>query len=67
MDYCIRYIALPLTVHGMTVQDHDGFYNIYINNKQSIDAQNKAIQHEIKHILSDDFDNPNIPLEIIEK
>ena len=31
MEYCVRYVELPLAVNGLTVLDADGFYNIYIN------------------------------------
>lgn len=67
MDYYIRFITLPQSIHGMTVRDRDGFYNIYINDRQSVDAQQRAIDHEINHIRSGDFDNISVPLEIIEK
>ena len=57
LDYCIRYIDLPCTVNGMTVQDIDGFYNIYINSRLNFEQQNKAIQHEMCHIARGDFDS----------
>ena len=65
-DYIIRYIALPYTVKGVTVQDADGFYNIYINSQLSIGEQKKAIRHELNHINRNDFDNNFAPLEEVE-
>lgn len=62
-EYCIRYIDLPATTKGMTVQDEDGFYNIYINATLSVDAQMKAIQHELRHVQRGDFDNKKSLLE----
>ncbi len=56
-DYYIRYINMPSSTRGMTVQDGDGFYNIYINANISADAQQEAIQHELKHVQREDFDN----------
>lgn len=64
-DYCIRLIALPCTIKGVTVQDIDGFYNVYINSRLSIEAQNKAILHELTHIKRCDFDSFE-PIELIE-
>lgn len=55
MDYIVRYIDLPITVKGITVMDINGFYNIYINARLSIDQQKKAIAHEMEHIARGDF------------
>lgn len=55
-DYCIRFIPLPFTTKGVTVEDTEGFFNIYINSELSSDAQQDAIRHELNHISRDDFD-----------
>ena len=57
LDYCIRYIDLPLTTKGMTVEDGNGFFNIYINQNLSVEQQEAAIRHELQHINRGDFDN----------
>lgn len=56
-NYRIRYVDLPCTVNGLTIEDSDGFYNIYINSKLSVDRQNEAIKHELAHIKRNDFNN----------
>ena len=56
LDYCIRYIDLPLTTKGMTVEDGNGFFNIYINQNLSVEQQEAAIRHELEHINRGDFD-----------
>ncbi|MBE6891826.1 MAG: ImmA/IrrE family metallo-endopeptidase [Ruminococcaceae bacterium] len=53
----IRIIDLPSTVHGVTVRDEDGNYNIYINSSLSADARKRAIEHELKHINRGDFED----------
>ena len=31
VDYYIRYVDMPSVTKGMTIEDSDGFFNIYIN------------------------------------
>jgi hypothetical protein len=55
-DYCVRFVPLPVGVHGCVSEDCDGFYNVYINVRDSYDRQRKAGAHEIKkHIERGDF------------
>lgn len=51
----IRCIDLPCTIKGITVQDGNGFYNVYINAKLSEEAQKQALEHELTHIKRNDF------------
>ena len=57
MGYCVRYVALPCTIKGVTVEDGEGFYSIYINAVLSADEQGKALNHELRHLKREDFDN----------
>lgn len=66
MDYLIRYIPLPISVHGMTVLDENGFYNVYINICQSREVQLAALEHEMEHIKRNDFSRDDEPLEVVE-
>lgn len=50
----------------MTVQDINGFYNVYINSRLSFEEQRKALKHELEHIRRHDFDNEDMPLEMVE-
>lgn len=55
-DYCVRLVPLPIGVHGCVAEDSEGFYNVYINSKDSHDRQMKTGEHEIKkHIELEDF------------
>lgn len=56
MEYCIRYIDMPSVTKGMTIEDADGFFNIYINASLSAAEQEEAIKHEIRHLERKDFD-----------
>lgn len=55
-DYCIRYIPMPWNTKGVTVEDGNGFYNIYINSRLSAETQQEAVKHELTHIKRGDFD-----------
>lgn len=46
----IRLVDLPATVHGMTIIDTEGDYNVYINARLSEDDRVEAYRHEIEHI-----------------
>lgn len=63
MEYCIRYVDMPSTTKGMTIEDADGFYNIYINASLSIVEREEAIKHEIRHLERKDFDTKKSLLE----
>lgn len=56
-DFCVRFIDMPLNTKGVTVEDENGFFNVYINKNLSAEQQNFALEHEIKHIRRGDFDN----------
>lgn len=56
MGYYIRYIDMPSLTKGMTIEDADGFFNIYINASLSAAEQKEAIKHEIRHLERNDFD-----------
>ena len=58
-EYCIRYIDMPSRTKGLTIEDADGFYSIYINAKISAYEQKAAIIHELTHIRRNDFNNNN--------
>lgn len=56
MEYYIRYVDMPSVTKGMTIEDADGFFNIYINACLSAAEQKEAIKHEIRHLERKDFD-----------
>ncbi len=64
-EYYIRYVPLPVSLKGITVEDAAGFYNIYINSLLSYEEQQKAIKHELTHVSRNDFDQEK-PLHLVE-
>lgn len=60
-DYTVRLVPLPDGVHGCVSEDADGFYSVYINVKDSLERQHKALDHEVKkHIERNDFSKSDI-------
>ena len=50
-DVFIRLISLPQSVHGFVMEDPAGDYNIYLNQNDPDDAQLRALDHELQHIV----------------
>lgn len=55
-DIFIRMIDMPGAFPGMTIEDAEGDYNIYINARLSPARRMKAYRHELDHILHNDFE-----------
>lgn len=53
-DFCVRVIDLPYSVKGFVTYDQDGFPNIYLNARISLDEQKRAMEHELTHISRQD-------------
>ena len=55
-DGCrVRLVDLPVSAGGMISVDEEGFVNIYLNARLSLDAQRKALQHELRHYYRGDL------------
>ncbi len=54
-DIIVRIIDMPTSVRGYTSLDPDGDYNIYINGRMSQSQQMRTYEHEMRHIVRDDF------------
>ena len=55
-DIFIRMIDMPGSFPGMTIEDADGDYNVYINAQLSQARRIKAYRHEMDHIRHNDFE-----------
>ncbi len=51
----LRFVSLPATIKGLTVQDEAGDYNVYINSRLTHEANQQTLQHELRHISNNDF------------
>lgn len=66
MNFCVRYIDLPCSIKGLTVMDKDGFCNIYINSRLSLETQREALRHELTHVSRSDFDRLDESIQAVE-
>ena len=61
----VRLIEMPTCCGGMTIQDEDGNFNVYLNANLSEERRMKAFEHEMFHINHDDFESL-LPVDRIE-
>ena len=60
-----RIVDMPYGVKACVTMDVNGDYNVYINAHYNREQQEKAVRHELGHILGNDFYNGK-PLQEIE-
>ena len=65
-DVIIRLTKLPLYIKGQLLLDEDGDYNVYINSQYSMEMQKATFEHEINHILYNDFSGVRAVADIEE-
>ena len=56
-DYFVRFVSLPQLVRACTIPNSDGTFDIYINSSLPEELQEKALQHELRHIKQNHFYN----------
>ena len=54
-DIIIRYVRLPASIKAFTLTDNNDDYNVYVNDALNCIQQQRAIDHELKHIKGDHF------------
>lgn len=53
-------LNLPNRVKGFSILNEDATYSIVVNSKLSQEAQRNAFNHEIEHIMKEDFDKKSV-------
>ena len=56
IDVHLLGYPLPQNIKGFLIEDQ-GQYIIYINDQVSLEEQQKAIKHEINHLINNDIKN----------
>ena len=66
-DYYVRMIPLPRNIAGVSSALPDGTYNIYVNERLSVELQWDAFLHELLHCEAGHFDEwKDLPIEVKE-
>lgn len=56
---------LPVSVAGYTVLNADSSYTVVLNSRLTFERRMQAYQHEMKHILTGDYDR-KVDVDMIE-
>ncbi len=64
--YFVRLISFPCTVHGVTVPNDDGTFDIYLNENLSEPMLRDRLKHEISHICEDHFYRETMAISQLE-
>ena len=54
-DYRVILQDLPTTIRSYCVESPDGFHTIVLNARMSREQNRRGYDHEIAHIMHDDF------------
>ena len=54
-DYYVYLVPLPVGVHALVSDNGDTTFSIYLNDREDFDHNLDGWEHEIWHILHDDF------------
>ena len=54
-DIFVHITDLPLSINGLTTENDDGSYTIFLNSRASKSQQEAAYEHELRHINGLDF------------
>ena len=65
VDYFIYLMPMPKGIYACVVTNPDGTYSVYLDPRRSFDQLLKDLEHELNHIIREDFYN-DLPIYIIE-
>lgn len=64
-DYFIYLRELPEGIYACVATNPDGTFTIWLDPRRSYDQLRKDLDHEIKHIIENDFYN-GLPIQKVE-
>ena len=65
-DYFIRYRIMLPGIHAFVMPNNDGTFSVYLDPRRDFYHRQKDLQHELDHILNNDFYS-ELPIQEIEK
>lgn len=64
-DYFIYYMKLPPKIWAFITPNDDGTYSMFLDPRRSFDQMLDDYEHELWHIIREDFYN-NKPIWVVE-
>lgn len=64
-DYFIYLVEMPRGIYACVVKNPDTTYSVYLDPRRSFDQLMQDLDHELRHIIRDDFYN-GLPIYIVE-
>lgn len=64
-DYFIYYMNMPPKIYACVCENEDGTFTLYLDPRRDKLSQINDYEHELWHIIRDDFHN-NLPIWIVE-
>ena len=64
-DYFVYLMPMPKGIYACVVTNPDGTYSVYLDPRRSFDQLLKDLEHELNHIIREDFYN-GLPIYVIE-
>lgn len=64
-DYFIRYRIMLPGIYAFVMPNNDGTFSVYLDPRRDFYHRQKDLQHELDHILNDDFYN-GLPITAVE-
>ena len=64
-DYFIYYRELPQGIFARVATNPDGTYSVYLDPRRSYDQLRADFDHEVRHIINNDFYN-GLPIQKVE-
>lgn len=65
VDYFIYLMPMPKGIYACAVTNPDGTYSVYLDPRRSFDQLIADLNHELNHIIREDFYN-GLPIWVVE-
>lgn len=60
VDYFVYFMPMHGSVGGFVTPNPDGTFSVYLNSRLSHERNVKSLEHEINHIVADDFSKTDV-------
>ena len=65
IDYYVYYRQMPPGIYACVATNPDGTFTIWLDPRRTPEQLRDDLDHELRHIVRDDFHN-DLPIQIIE-